>query len=73
MRVHPSGSAIGGSAAGWPASGSVSAMLSKGATDMNGPSLAPILIPIIGTLCLVAWLLLVFLAGRDGDRPVARD
>jgi hypothetical protein len=48
-------------------------MLSKGATDMNGPSLAPILIPIIGTLCLVAWLLLVFLAGRDGDRPVARD
>jgi hypothetical protein len=36
---------------------------------MNGPSLAPILIPIIGTLCLIGWLLLVFLAGRQADRP----
>jgi hypothetical protein len=48
-------------------------MLSEGATDMNGPSLAPILIPIIGTLCLIAWLLLVFLAGRETGRPAARD
>jgi hypothetical protein len=39
---------------------------------MNGPSLAPILIPIVGTLCLVAWLILVFLAGRRADRPAAR-
>ena len=39
---------------------------------MNGPSLAPILIPIIGTLCLIAWLILVFLAGRHADRPAAR-
>jgi hypothetical protein len=48
-------------------------MLSEGATDMNGPSLAPILVPIIGTLLLIAWLLLVFLAGRHADRPAARD
>jgi hypothetical protein len=48
-------------------------MLSEGATDMDGPSLAPILIPIIGTLCLIAWLLLVFLAGRHADRPAAGD
>jgi hypothetical protein len=40
---------------------------------MNGPSLTPILIPIIGTLCLITWLVLVFLAGRDADRPAARD
>lgn len=40
---------------------------------MTGPSLAPILIPIIGTLCLVAWLILVFRAGRHAGRPAARD
>jgi hypothetical protein len=39
---------------------------------MNGPSLAPILIPIIGTACLIAWLILVFLAARQADRPAAR-
>jgi len=39
---------------------------------MNGPSLAPILIPIIGTLLLIAWLSLVFLAGRHAERPSAR-
>jgi hypothetical protein len=35
---------------------------------MNGPSLAPILIPIAGTLLLIAWLALVFLAGRHTSR-----
>jgi len=39
---------------------------------MNGPSLAPILIPIIGTLLLIAWLVLVFLAGRHAERPTVR-
>ena len=38
---------------------------------MNGPSLAPILIPIAGTL-LIAWLSLVFLAGRHAERPSVR-
>ncbi len=32
---------------------------------MSGPSLAPILIPIVGTLSLIAWLAVVFLAGRQ--------
>jgi hypothetical protein len=36
---------------------------------MSGPSYAPILIPIAGTIFLVAWLLLVFHAGRDLDEP----
>ncbi len=35
---------------------------------MSGPSLAPILIPIVGTLSLVAWLAGVFLAGRHLGR-----
>ncbi len=45
---------------------------------MSGPSLAPILIPIVGTLSLVAWLLVVFHAGRRPGgttaprRPVAK-
>ncbi len=39
---------------------------------MNGPSLAPILIPIMGTLLLIGWLILVFLAGRHADRPTVR-
>jgi hypothetical protein len=47
-------------------------MLSEGATDMNGPSLAPILIPITGTLLLITWLVLVFLAGRQAERPGVR-
>ena len=49
-----------------------SAMLSEGATDMDGPSLAPILIPITGTLLLIAWLVLVFLAGRHAERAGVR-
>ncbi len=38
---------------------------------MSGPSLAPILIPIVGTLSLIAWLLVVFHAGRhpSGTAP----
>jgi hypothetical protein len=36
---------------------------------MNGPSLAPILIPVIGTLLLITWLSLVFRAGRHAERP----
>ena len=36
---------------------------------MDGPSLALILVPIIGTLLLIAWLSLVFLAGRPAERP----
>ncbi|MGH3288814.1 MAG: hypothetical protein ACRDPD_29745 [Streptosporangiaceae bacterium] len=36
---------------------------------MDGPSLAPILIPVVGTLLLIAWLILVFLAGRHAERP----
>ncbi len=45
---------------------------------MSGPSLAPILIPIVGTLSLVAWLLVVFHVGRPPSgtaappRPAAR-
>ena len=39
---------------------------------MNGPALAPILIPIVGTLLLIGWLLLVFRAGRAADRPGVR-
>jgi hypothetical protein len=31
---------------------------------MTGPSLAPLIIPIAGTLFLTAWLALVFYAGR---------
>ena len=39
---------------------------------MDGPSLAPILVPITGTLLLIAWLILVFLAGRHAGRPGVR-
>jgi DNA-binding transcriptional LysR family regulator len=62
----------GGSGPGRPGSGSWSRALRKGAHDMNGPSLAPILIPIVGTLLLIAWLSLVFLAGRHAERPGVR-
>jgi len=31
---------------------------------MTGPSLAPLIIPIAGTLLLTAWLILVFYAGH---------
>ncbi len=39
---------------------------------MNGPSLAPILVPVTGTLLLIVWLILVFRAGRHADRPSVR-
>lgn len=39
---------------------------------MNGPSLAPILIPIMGTLLLIVWLILVFLADGHAGRPGPR-
>lgn len=35
---------------------------------MTGPSLAPVLIPIVGTLSLAAWLIVVFLASRHLGR-----
>ncbi|HLK78414.1 MAG TPA: hypothetical protein VKU77_32795 [Streptosporangiaceae bacterium] len=38
---------------------------------MNGPSLTPILVPVAGTLLLIAWLILVFVAGRHAERPAA--
>jgi hypothetical protein len=41
------------------------AMLLDGAADMTGSTLAVILIPPAGTICLAAWLALVFYAGRD--------
>jgi len=41
------------------------AMLLDGAADMTGSTLAAILIPPSGTICLAAWLALVFYAGRD--------
>jgi hypothetical protein len=40
---------------------------------MTGPSLAPILIPIVGTISLIAWLILVFRASsRAGGPATAR-
>ena len=36
---------------------------------MTGSSFAPILIPVIGTVCLVAWLILVFRADRNPGGP----
>ena len=40
---------------------------------MTGPSLAPLIIPIAGTLFLTAWLTLVFYAGRrPGGPPTIR-
>ena len=35
---------------------------------MSGPSLAPVLIPIVGTLCLIAGLVAVFAAERHSRR-----
>jgi hypothetical protein len=35
---------------------------------MTGPSLAPLIIPIAGTLCLVAWLAVVFYCGHRAYR-----
>jgi hypothetical protein len=37
--------------------------------DVNGSGLAPLIIPIAGTLSLSAWLALVFHAGRRAQRP----
>jgi hypothetical protein len=36
---------------------------------MTGSTLAAVLIPVVGTISLIAWLILVFLAG---DRPSRR-
>ncbi len=36
---------------------------------MTGSSFAPILIPIVGTILLVAWLIVVFHAGRRPSGP----
>ncbi len=38
---------------------------------MTGPSLAPLIIPIAGTLFLTTWLILVFYAGRRPRRAGA--
>jgi len=40
---------------------------------MTGPSYAPILIPIAGTIFLLAWLALVFYAGRDHPPRAGRN
>lgn len=68
----PSGSTAWGKRAGAGGVRLVVTCSSEGAHDMNGPSLAPILIPIVGTLLLIAWLSLVFLAGRQAERPSGR-
>ena len=46
-------------------------MLPDGTTDMTGSTLAAILIPPAGTIFLVAWMALVFYAGRDHPRGPA--
>jgi hypothetical protein len=51
------------------------AMLLNGAADMTGSTVAVILIPPAGTICLLAWLAVVFYAGRDhphGPDPTRR-
>jgi len=48
-------------------------MLPDGTTDMTGSTLAAILIPPAGTIFLVAWLALVFYAGRDHPPRADRD
>jgi hypothetical protein len=56
------------------------AMLLNGAADMTGSTLDVTLIPPAGTICLAAWLTLVFYVGRDHPhgpggtrRPAAKD
>jgi DNA-binding transcriptional LysR family regulator len=71
-RLHLPAQPEGGSRPGRRESGSWSRAPRKEAHDMNGPALAPILIPIVGTLLLIAWLLLVFRAGRAAGRPGVR-
>jgi hypothetical protein len=41
------------------------AMLLDGVADMTGSTPAVILIPLAGSISLIAWLALVFYAGRD--------
>jgi len=65
----PSGPTRGGKPGGSARVRLVVSRSPEGATDVNGPSLAPILIPVIGTLLLIAWLALVFWAGRHAGRP----
>jgi hypothetical protein len=36
---------------------------------MTGSTLAAVLIPVVGTISLIAWLVLVFLAGARSGRP----
>jgi len=48
-------------------------MLPDGATDMTGSTLAAILIPPAGTIFLVAWLAVVFYAGRDHPPRAGRN
>ena len=52
----------GGAAAGMPPP---TVMLLNGAADMTGSTVAVILIPPAGTIFLLAWLAVVFYAGRD--------
>ena len=65
----PSGPTRGGKPGGAARVRLVVSRSPEGTTDVNGPSLAPILIPVIGTLLLIAWLALVFWAGRPAERP----
>ena len=48
-------------------------MLPDGATDMTRSTLAPILIPPAGTIFLLAWLAMVFYAGRDNPPRAGRN
>ena len=48
-------------------------MLLDGATDMTRSTLAAILIPPVGTISLLAWLALVFYAGRDHPPRAGRN
>src|SRR5215468_1303111 len=71
-RSDPAGSRLprpgaGGAGPGWhrPVTAPPAVMLPDGATDMSGSTLAAILIPPAGTICLVVWLAVVFYTGRD--------
>ena len=48
------------------------AMLLNGAADMTGSTVAVILIPPAGTIFLLAWLALVFYAGRQVAGNISR-
>ena len=47
------------------------AILLEGVADMTGSTLAVILIPPAGSICLAAWLALVFYAGRQSPGTAA--